>query len=471
MKLYLRKVFFLSFLMLFFIACQQKAEETQNNENNESKDENKTTKVGGFQHPEWSKNLSIYEVNIRQYTKEGTFKAFMKHLPRIKELGTDILWIMPIHPIGEKNRKGSLGSYYAVKDYKGVNPNFGTMEDFKELVQKVHDLDMYIIIDWVPNHTAWDNKMAEEHPEWFVKDEKGNFTPPKDTDWTDVIQLDYNNKELRKYMIDAFTFWLKDIDIDGFRCDVAGKVPTDFWNEAREAINKIKPVFMLAEWESTDLHEKAFDMTYAWTLYDILHKVCLKKEDFNAKKIKEHFDKELQNYPNDAYRMNFVDNHDKNSWDGTMFSQFGKGLEAAIALTCVVKGMPLVYTGQEAGLDRKLKFFEKDEVEWKEHEIEKLYQKFLRLKKDKEVLWNGQFGGEMILTDNTEDDAVFSFLRAKGEQKIFAIFNFSDEAKEVQISSKEVFDTYSNFMNEEEVKINAESKMKIEPWQYYVFVK
>lgn len=423
------------------------------------------------QYPEWTKNLSIYEVNIRQYTKEGTFKAFMPHLSRIKKLGTNIIWLMPIHPIGQKNRKGKLGSYYAVQDYKAVNPEFGTMEDFKALVAKAHKLGMYVIIDWVPNHTAWDNTMAKTNPEWFEKGEDGNFTPPKGTDWTDVIQLDYSQKGLRKYMIEAFKFWLKEADIDGFRCDVAGKVPTDFWNEARVELDKVKSVFMLAEWESVELHEKAFDMTYGWTLYDRLHKVCLQKEGMNANTLRTYFKKELKNYPNSAYRMLFVDNHDKNSWDGTMFSQFGKGLETAIALTCVAKGMPLVYTGQEAGLDKQLKFFEKDEFTWKKHEVGKLYQKLLKLKKKNEALWNGNFGGEMILTKNTNSQEVFSFLRKKEDKKIFAIFNFSDKIQTVKISSKEAFDSYKNYFSNKKTAIDKNSEIKLEAWAYYILVK
>lgn len=210
--------------------------------------------------PEWVKNAVIYEVNVRQYTPEGTFNAFTEHLPRLKTLGVDILWFMPVNPIGVKNRKGPLGSYYSVKDYTAVNPEFGTMEDFRRLVEQVHEQGMYAIIDWVPNHTAWDHRWTKEHPDWYKQDEKGEFVSP--FDWTDVIQLDYDNEEMRQEMIEEMIFWIRESDIDGYRCDVAHMVPVDFWDEARKELDKVKPVFMLAESDQYFLHKNAFDMTY-----------------------------------------------------------------------------------------------------------------------------------------------------------------------------------------------------------------
>ncbi len=422
-------------------------------------------------HPDWSQNLSIYEVNIRQYTPEGTFKAFQKYLPNIKALGTEIIWLMPIHPIGEKNRKGELGSYYAVKDYTAVNPEFGTMEDFKELVKAAHAIGMYVIIDWVPNHTAWDHAWATDHPDWYAKDAKGAFTPPLGTDWTDVIQLNYENKELRTEMTKALEFWVKEADIDGYRCDVAGKVPTEYWNTVRPALDKIKPVFMLAEWEATDLHEKAFDMTYAWSLYDLMHRVSEGKG--NADSLKKYFEKDLKVYPSDAYRMLFVDNHDKNSWEGTIF-KFGKGLEAFVTLTCVAKGMPLIYTGQEIGLDRSLKFFEKDPITWSKelHPIGKLYQKLLKFKKGNPALWNGNFGGTMSFVENTQASAVLSFVREKEDKKVLAIFNFSDKDQTVSLTTESAFGEYKDFFAEgASMSINAKTSLELKPWAYKVLYK
>ena len=254
------------FLLLFLLFLSQ-AYFSQNNDNRYIPKE-----YVEITHPEWSKNATIYEVNVRQYTPEGTFKAFEKHLPRLKNMGIDIIWLMPIHPIGEKYRKGKLGSYYAVKDFKGVNPEFGNMQDFKHLVDEIHKLGMYVIIDWVGNHSAWDNSLAKEHPDWYTKNRDGNFQPTPWYDWDDVIDFDYNHPEFRKYMTGALKFWVKEANVDGYRADVAGFIPVDFWENARKELDEIKPVFMLAEWESRDLYKKSFDMTYSWTLFDKLNK-------------------------------------------------------------------------------------------------------------------------------------------------------------------------------------------------------
>ena len=229
-------------------------------------------------HPEWIKNSVMYEVNIRQYTPEGTFNAFSSHLPRLKELGVDILWLMPVHPIGEVNRKGPMGSYYSVKDYKGINPEFGTMEDFKTLVKMTHDLGMYLIIDWVPNHSSWDNPLITEHPEWYEKDSLGNMFSPYD--WTDVVQFDYDQHGLRDYMTATLKFWLEETGLDGFRFDVAHQVPLDFWEQLKKDLVKNKPdILMLAEAEDRKLHEKAFNITYAWEFHHIMNEVAQQKKE------------------------------------------------------------------------------------------------------------------------------------------------------------------------------------------------
>jgi len=246
--------FYLVFLACITLGCQNQT--SQKNEPANQKLEN----ISHVVHPEWSKNANIYEVNLRQFTKEGSITAFLKEIPRLKNMGVDILWMMPIHPIGIKNRKGTLGSYYSVKDYTAVNPELGYFDEFKSMVQLAHELDMHVIIDWVANHTSWDHAWVDEHPDWYAKDSTGNMFAP--FDWSDVVQLDYNNHELRKAMIEALGFWVKEADIDGYRCDVAGMVPTEFWDTARAALEKIKPVFMLAEAEKEELLIDAFDMDY-----------------------------------------------------------------------------------------------------------------------------------------------------------------------------------------------------------------
>lgn len=422
-----------------------------------------------LRHPEWCKNATIYEVNIRQYTPEGTFKAFEKHLLRLKTLGIDILWLMPIHPIGKKNRKGSLGSYYSVQDYYGVNPEFGSMEDFKALVKKIHKMGMYVIIDWVANHSAWDNVLVDEHPEWYSKTAQGHFQPTRWWNWEDVIDLDYDQPGLRKYMTDALKFWVKETDIDGFRCDVAGYVPIDFWENARAELDAIKPVFMLAEWESRDLHKKAFDATYGWTLWDTMHAVTTKEKPLGSLL---HYLADYENaFPEDAIKMNFIDNHDKNSWFGTPFKLFGDGLEASMVLAATVCGMPLVYSGQEAGLDRKLSFFDKDEISWRKHPFTDLYKKLFKLKHDNQALWNGTWGGRMDRIDNDKPQQVLSFVREKNGDKVIVIINFSNNPQTVMLESENHKGMYNNLLRNESVLMQGKDQLSLKSWEYRVFEK
>lgn len=330
-------------------------------------------------HPDWSRQAVIYEVNTRQFTPEGTFDAMSEHLPRLKDLGVDILWFMPIHPISELNRKGGLGSYYAVRDYKGVNPEFGDLDSFRSLVDKAHAQGMKVIIDWVPNHTGCDNAWVTEHPDWFKLDENGKMYGP--FDWTDVYQLDYDNKDMRKAMIDAMKFWITDAGIDGFRCDVAGRVPVDFWNECRAELEKAKgegQLFMLAEAPDAPLLEHAFDMDYNWPMKDLQNAVAATRGEYryvapgadkpaelpvkNADDIIALVNEQAQTYPEGSYMMNMITNHDLNSWEGTEYERYGKYLPAMTVLTYVLPGMPLIYTGQEVALDRALEFFFRDPV-------------------------------------------------------------------------------------------------------------
>jgi glycosidase len=420
-------------------------------------------------HPEWSKNATIYQINTRQFSEEGTFKAAEKELPRLKELGIDIIWLMPIHEIGEKNRKGTLGSPYAVKDYYSVNPEFGTLEDLKAFVKTAHDLDMYVILDWVANHTAWDNVLVKDHPEWYAKDYKGDYRPTPWWDWSDIIDLDYSKPELRKYMTDAMSYWVKEADIDGYRCDVAGFVPIEFWNNLRVELDAIKPVFMLAEWESRDLHAHAFDMTYAWSWNESMHNICTGKADVNALYVYYSWNESA--YPENSMRMTFVSNHDKNAWEGTMYEQFGDGLEAAIALSVIGEGMPLIYNGQEAGNDKRLAFFEKDPIQWKDHEIGDLYKSLFKLMKNNTALWHAKWGSRMVKVPNNYESEVLSFVRQNEAGKVFAVFNFSDEAKTVDFKETLYHGTYLVFDTNEEVALNADSTLELEPWEYKIYVK
>jgi glycosidase len=420
-------------------------------------------------HPEWSKNAAIYQINPRQFTPEGTFRAAETHLPRLKVLGVDILWLMPIHEIGVKNRKGSLGSPYSVRDYYSVNTEFGTLADLKHFVAEAHRLGMYVILDWVANHTAWDNVLVQEHPEWYARDWKGDFRPTPWWDWEDIIDLDYNQPGVRRYMTDALKYWVREVDIDGYRCDVAGFVPTDFWNTARKELDAIKPVFMLAEWESRDLHAEAFDMTYAWSWHDAVHGIIMGKTTLNALFIYYSWNEKA--FPPDCIRMNFVSNHDKNAWEGTEYELFGEGLEAAIVLSVVGEGMPLIYNGQEAGNVRRLAFFEKDPIEWKTHPIGELYGKLVALKKANTALWNGQWGATMIHVPNTSPATVFSFVRQNERDKVFVVLNLSTFAVPVSFREQLYHGTYTDYFSGQSVTLDEKTELTMPPYSYHIFVK
>ena len=313
-------------------------------------------------HPEWSKNSVLYEVNVRQYTEQGTFNTFAEHLPRLKALGVDVLWFMPTFPIGVLNRKGELGSYYSVKDFLNVNPEFGTLDDFKSVLKKAHELGMKVIIDWVPNHTSWDNKLTIEHPEWYVKGSKGKFSPPIGTDWTDVIQLDWSKIGLQDYMIEALKFWVN-TGVDGFRIDHPHNTPKEFWERARTELTAIKPVLLIGEIEEpTAFLEKGMDMNYAWEMYHLMVNIAQGKD--SVKTLAKYYEKERSTYPNNVYRLQFLTNHDENSWGGTIDSLMGDAQQAFATLIFTAQGVPLIYSGQEDCLNKRLKFFVRDPIKW-----------------------------------------------------------------------------------------------------------
>ncbi len=422
--------------------------------------------------PDWAKSANIYEVNVRQYTPEGTFAAFGEHLPRLKEMGVDIIWLMPIHPISKKKRKGSLGSYYAVADYKGINPEFGNEKDLRKLIKQVHQADMKIIIDWVANHTGWDNAMIKEHKDWYTKDKKGKMQPPVE-DWSDVADLDFEKKELQKYMIDAMSYWVKEFAIDGFRCDVAGMVPTEFWNNARQSLDKIKPVFMLAEAEEPALHQRAFDMSYAWEFHHLMNAIA--KGEKSTRDLDDYFLRASKDYDKNDYRMNFTTNHDENSWNGTTAERMGDAHKAFAVLSFTAPGMPLIYSGQETGLDKRLRFFDKDTIEWKQdHEMMKFYTQLLRLKRINPALWNGEHGGNMARI-KTGNPNVYAFVRKKDVEgrtnHVMVVLNLSKEKQSINMPSAKRFGQgFYNGLTLDKKVIRTDA-MTLEPWGYQVLIK
>jgi glycosidase len=426
--------------------------------------------------PAWSKDATIYQVNTRQFSEQGNFDGVTEQLARIKALGSDIVWLMPIHEIGQKNRKGSLGSPYAVKDFYSINPEFGDATSLKKLVNAAHSLGLKVILDWVPNHTAWDNPLVESHPHWYARDYKGDFRPSPWWDWDDIIELDYSHSELREYMIDALCYWVKEFDIDGYRCDVAGYVPNDFWQQVRAELIKHKDVFMLAEWEDRDMHEYGFDMTYAWSWNEVMFGIA--EGVMPLDKLRKYYSWNERAWPKEAYRMTFVSNHDENAWEGTPEEKFGPMLNGAIALSVMGEGMPLIHNGQEAGESKRLAFFERDPIDWQNHFMNDYYRMLLSVRKQHSALHNGKHGAKMHQVPNSQMSQVFSFVREDNHSKWFCVFNFSSDA--VSVDFKEAFyvDKYDAQIDSQNCQYqmchsNFElgQSLQLSPWGFQIFVK
>lgn len=428
------------------------------------------------QHPEtafnnvpWSVDATIYEVNVRQFSEEGTFKAVERSLPELAELGVDILWLMPIHPIGDVNRKGLLGSYYAVKDYFGVNPEYGTEQDFRDLVASAHALGMKVILDWVANHTAWDNPVATSNPEFFAKDSAGSFTPPIGTDWTDVIQLDFSNPATHDYMMSALAYWVREFDVDGYRCDVAYKVPDEFWNRARKELDAIKPVFMLAEAEEPKHHDSAFDMSYSWTMHHMMNKVA--KGDMTASAIAGLLIEDATKFPAHAYRMQFTSNHDENSWQGTEFERLGEGVRAFAVVSYTIPGMPLIYNGQEYGNPKRLDFFEKDLVQRPDTSFFGFYKTLNELKSTHPALHNGAHGGRFTVIPTSDDDRVLAYVREKNDSQVITIVNLSSDPVMIQIQSETLTGRFKNVFAGTEAEMSRKQEFSLQPWEFVIYTR
>ena len=441
--------------------------------------------------PAVEENSVIYEVNIRQYSPEGTFNAFTKDIPQLKELGVKIIWVMPIFPISQTKRKATggddskfasempaaeqhkyLGSYYAVSDFKKVNPEFGTIEDFRNLVKTAHENGIYVILDWVPNHTGWDHVWIKNHPEYYTQNAKGEIIDPinpetgKSWGWTDVADLNYDNQNLRKAMTADMMYWIKNEDIDGFRCDVAGNVPLDFWQQAIPQLRKQKNIFMLAEaWEPALLKNNLFDMAYAWDGHHTLNKIAQGKEP--VKQFDAYIEKINKNYEANDILMNFVDNHDENSWNGTIKSRLGEAEEAMTALTYLMPGMPLVYSGNEYGLEHSLKFFEKDSIPKTKGKQWELRAKLGKIKNEIDALHGGKNKATYKRIPATNEN-VLAFERMKNGKKVIYLANLS--AKPVSVSLP-VSGQYKDLMNEKMMDLKTSQVLSMLPWQYYILSK
>ncbi|HMP28860.1 MAG TPA: alpha-amylase family glycosyl hydrolase [Saprospiraceae bacterium] len=379
--------------------------------------------------PEWAKSSVIYEVNIRQYTPEGTINAFSNHIPRLKEMGVDILWIMPIFPISESKRKGSLGSYYAVSDFKAVNPLFGTKEDMINLIDKVHAYGMKIILDWVPNHTGWDHHWIKTNPEFYQKDSSGHIIDPINDEgvshgWSDVAALDYKNPSMRKAMIDDLIYWVKNHNIDGYRMDIAFGPPHDFWKQFSDTIRNVKPdIFLLAEAEDPTLNNEGwFNTSYGWSFHHLMNAIA--KGEKNVNDLRSWRQHELKKFKQGTL-MHFTSNHDENSWNGTERERMGYGHRTFAVLCHFFDGIPLIYSGQEEPLERRLAFFEKDDIAFKKYEYAEFYTRLNQIKKENEALYNDVYGGEIIDMTNSQD--IYAFKREKNGNKVVVFLNLTSQ--------------------------------------------
>lgn len=419
-----------------------------------------------FSPPSWSEQSNIYEVNVRQYSAEGTFKAFEKSLPRLKKMGVHILWFMPINPIGIEGRKmnpSDLGSYYAVMNYKEVNPEFGTMSDWKELVKHAHELGFKVIIDWVPNHTSPDNPWIKTHPDFYKHDANGNTV--YDNDYTDTRNLDYSNKELRDSMISVMKYWVTDTGIDGFRCDHVDPMPRDFWKECITDLRKVKDVFMLAESENPEFHYIGFDATYAWNIMWATVDVAQGKH--SLKYLDSVLNQNFSTFPKNAERMYFTSNHDENSWNGTEFEKYGDAYKAfAVFSQTMYESVPLIYSGQEVPNKKRLKFFVRDPIVWNQYEMAPFYSTLLHLRKKNEAL-AADAGYKKIKTAN--DNAIFAYIRQKGHHKIFVVLNLSSEPQRFTIKEKEVFGKPTNVFSGQKEKLFYDHVYDMKPWGYFVY--
>lgn len=409
-------------------------------------------------------NAVIYEANIRQYSPEGTFNEFTKDIPQLKELGVKIIWLMPIYPISTTKSKGSLGSYYAISNYTGVNPEFGTLEDVKKLVEVAHENGMFVILDWVANHTGWDHHWITEHPEYYTKNDAGEITHTVGTDWTDVADLNYDNFEMRAKMQDAMKYWVKEVNVDGFRCDVAGMVPTEFWENTVAELKKIKPVFMLAEGWEPELLENAFDMGYGWDTHHVMNSIAQGKEGVEA------WDKRMEQidtlYANDDILMNFITNHDENSWNGTIKERMGEASKAMLALSYVAPGMPLIYSGQEYDMDKRLRFFEKDTILKEKGEVWPMLVKLGKLKMENSAL-NGGKDAASYNRLTTSNENVLLFTREKDNNKVTFLANLSKE--DVEFTTENIGET-KDYLTGEAFVFEKNKTYTLKPWEFKILL-
>ncbi len=418
-------------------------------------------------HPTWSYSAVLYEMNVRQLTPEGSLQAACERLPFLKDMGIEVIWLMPIYPIGMIERKGELGSYYSIADYTGVNSEFGTLDDFDAFLKRAHSLGMKVILDWVANHTARDAKWITEcAADWYERDENGEALVP--WDWSDTAKLNYANHAVWQGQIDAMKFWLER-GVDGFRCDMAMLVPIEFWQEVATVLHAIKPdVFMLAEAEELNLFDRAFDTCYAWELHHLMCDVA--QGNRRADALLHHLYKTQAEYPRWAMKMTFTSNHDENSWQGTEQSRFGDALEIMNVFSFIVPGaMPLIYTGQEVGYNHSFKFFDRDPIpQYEANQTTAFFTKLIDVKRQHTSLRAGEMGGVWHTINNNAEDCLLIIVRETAQDRVVAIMNMSPYTITSQYNTGIYAGEYTNAMTGEKFTLHQEVNEILNGWQYHL---
>jgi len=417
---------------------------------------------------DWAHHTNIYEVNIRQYSPEGTLNAFATHLPRLKDMGVHTIWFMPLQPIGKLHRKGILGSYYSISDYISLNPEYGALDDFRVLVNKAHSFGMKVIIDWVANHTSWDHVWTQTYPDFFSKNEYGNFRPPY-PDWSDVIHLNYENRELWQAMVSDMKFWVSNFNIDGFRCDMAHLVPLEFWKYARMELDKVKKLFWLAETEDAHYHQ-AFDASYTW---EFLHSMeAYWKRETGIYGLKDVLQRYNNAFPKNSLRIFFTSNHDENSHSGSEYERMGQAAKAFAVFCATWNGIPLIYSGQELPNSQRLQFFEKDPIQWTGNfGLHNFYRTLLDLHSNHPALRAGDENVKTYLISTSENEHIFSYVRKNGEREVLVILNLSVNDLHFEIRDEMVSGIYRDIFSGETIDLSAKKSLDIHAWGYLVYEK
>jgi len=425
-----------------------------------------------FKAPGWMAHTNVYEVNLRQYTPEGTLKAFEKEFPRLRDMGVETLWFMPVTPIAEKNKKGTMGSYYACSDYTSVAAEFGTVDDFRVLVQKAHESGFKVILDWVANHTGWDHIWTKEHPEWFEMDPVTNdFRMASGME--DIIELDFTNKELRRAMIDAMKFWVTECDIDGFRADLAFWVEADFWLEARPELDAVKPLFWLGEFDELEApaYTDSFDACYSWSWMQRSRDFYQNK--WSMESLEEILNRYRQAADSGSVQIYFTTNHDENSWNGTEYEKYGNMARALAVFSCTWSGIPLIYSGQEMPNYKRLAFFDKDAIEWTgTYELHDFYKTLLALHTGHPAMAAGDKDTLPNKIVTTAYGQIYAYSRKKGEREVLVFLNFSStDELTFGIPNGQVNGIFRELFSGENMEFSDDHVLSIPAWGYRVFVK